>query len=1552
MLSSNLNFTIPLLTAQGRNGWTVPFNLTYNSQDWRLDSGGTWDLGEDVGYGYGWRLSAGALTPYYIGAWGLDHYVFVDATGAEYRLNHNNNGIWSSIESLYVWYDSNANILHFRDGSFWVMGCTSGGTEPDAGTMYPTVIENTSGNQVLVNYYQGNTLTWTNSSARIQYIQDVRAVQRYGALATYTFLYTTDAVPHLTSVENQIGTSEAYQFAFAPTQALLAPFSGSPYNYSGGLTTLASMTAIGINMEYSFLYDQSGEMTQVTFPYGGYFKYNYGSVTYSSGFTQREVQSRIMSKDGTQASEVTYPFTHESNPSSQPVHQFTTLADPGGMGQKRWVFSQSGANIGLTTSYQGQQLPGPTTMLENDFTWNQDANGNFYIGSTLTTWNPGSSQVQTKTNQTVDVYGNVTQVQKYSFSSLSTPARTYNYSYLNSSAYLGLYIYNRLTSAAVTDGTNNLPLASNTYDYPYLTSVSGSPQEWDSTYANQTIRGNVYVATTPSGSSTYSYDTTGNVVRAVVNGVTTTVTTDSTTNFAAPTQLTTGSLNNSLTWTSFLGLGSATGANGDSVSTSYDTFARPTSTTSPFGAVTTYTYSAPPFSSLNPATVKMTTNSRWTLNTLDGFGRTIMVQTGDANGTQSQAESVYAPCACSPLGKLTQQALPHAVSATPTWTTYTYDGIGRTLSAATVGSDTRGTTTYSYTYASYGIYTTVVDPAGKYKYYVTDAFNNLLAVSEPPTSSEPNGASTYYYYDLLDHLTTVGMGRQEGTQTRSFVYSGNLLTSATNPENGTVTYTYNQYYKVATKTDAKGQQVVYTYDTLARLTKVQRYPQGIPNGEDTCQQENYAYDTYPPGSLYSQYALGRLTQVQYYGGSTTYGYTNGGPCDTTFTETYGYNQAGGKVGKSLVVSRNNISWTGDTNYPCSWYSPCNTTGTATGTLTATYTYDNEGRITAVQYPSWGYQSNQAGPNLGWAFDTMGRPNTMTDLAAQQAIISGATYNAASQLLSMTPGFSSPYPGGSPTGEGRTYNSMGQLTSVYAPWPNTESLTYAYPSTGNNGKISSQTDGVSGEQVVYTYDALNRLASATATSGSWGQSYSYDGFGNLTGQTVTTGSAPAYQTSYDPSTNHVWGMDANGNMPGYNYDVENRIKGPNVAESFEYSYAPGNKRVWRGVWTTDPNSGITSLTTDEVTFWSVTGQKLATYQIQVVTGNGSTAPALMMTQTGTNYYFGAKLIKNAGGYVVADRLGSIGKFYPWGQEKPSATTNGTEKFTGYFRDAETGLDYAVNRHHSPGTGRFMTPDPYMSSAGPTDPGGWNRYAYTRGDPVNRIDRTGLDDCSAYRDAYACPYALDTGGGGGDTCTLDPVTFVELCSSGDSCYGDDLFSSSSSCTGNSTPIASSGSSGSSDETCFDWGCMPAAYARAVSALTLNQDCMNLFGNANSRAHGWNPVSVLTDIVWGSHRHGNVTFANLGPDGGSAVTAPSGHGIGLITGKVTITINEYTNPGYVFWNAGNAAENAETLLHELAHAYTLLLGSGGFNGTRFISDASLDSLIQTDCFPNGLN
>ena len=101
-------------------------------------------------------------------------------------------------------------------------------------------------------------------------------------------------------------------------------------------------------------------------------------------------------------------------------------------------------------------------------------------------------------------------------------------------------------------------------------------------------------------------------------------------------------------------------------------------------------------------------------------------------------------------------------------------------------------------------------------------------------------------------------------------------------------------------------------------------------------------------------------------------------------------------------------------------------------------------------------------------------------------------------------------------------------------------------TQNNGKLASQTDNVSGEQVVYAYDALNRLASATATSGSWGQSYSYDGFGNLTAQNVTAGSAPAYSAIPDPTTNHVGSVDANGNTLGLvDPDQETQITPPST-----------------------------------------------------------------------------------------------------------------------------------------------------------------------------------------------------------------------------------------------------------------------------------------------------------------------------------------------------------------------------------------------------------------------
>jgi len=101
------------------------------------------------------------------------------------------------------------------------------------------------------------------------------------------------------------------------------------------------------------------------------------------------------------------------------------------------------------------------------------------------------------------------------------------------------------------------------------------------------------------------------------------------------------------------------------------------------------------------------------------------------------------------------------------------------------------------------------------------------------------------------------------------------------------------------------------------------------------------------------------------------------------------------------------------------------------------------------------------------------------------------------------------------------------------------MTYNYSAAQNNERIVSSADGVTGENVSYTYDSLNRLIAAATTNGTgpiWGNSYSYDGFGNLTGKTVTQGLALSASPQVNSATNQArmigdYGFDANGNWLG-------------------------------------------------------------------------------------------------------------------------------------------------------------------------------------------------------------------------------------------------------------------------------------------------------------------------------------------------------------------------------------------------------------------------------------
>jgi RHS repeat-associated protein len=62
-----------------------------------------------------------------------------------------------------------------------------------------------------------------------------------------------------------------------------------------------------------------------------------------------------------------------------------------------------------------------------------------------------------------------------------------------------------------------------------------------------------------------------------------------------------------------------------------------------------------------------------------------------------------------------------------------------------------------------------------------------------------------------------------------------------------------------------------------------------------------------------------------------------------------------------------------------------------------------------------------------------------------------------------------------------------------------------------------------------------------------------------------------------------------------------------------------------------------------------------------------------------------------------------------------------------RDAESGLDYAINRYYGNTMGRFVSVDPADESIVLEFPVTWNRYLYTLDDPINHTDPDGLQSC---------------------------------------------------------------------------------------------------------------------------------------------------------------------------------------------------------------------------------
>lgn len=377
-----------------------------------------------------------------------------------------------------------------------------------------------------------------------------------------------------------------------------------------------------------------------------------------------------------------------------------------------------------------------------------------------------------------------------------------------------------------------------------------------------------------------------------------------------------------------------------------------------------------------------------------------------------------------------------------------YDGLGRTLQVQQPNS--AGTTQYAYA----GNAVTVTDPAGKWKKYTSDAFGNLVQVTEPNPAGGAN-YETYYSYNLRNKLTQVQMPRPVSgggtvTQYRTFVYDtlyGVMLQSQSHPESGTTTFGYHGDGALAWKQDAKGQRVEYAYDAYGRVATIT--PKNSGGTVQTCDVYNYVYDQ-------SSNTYGRLAYIEW-GNSNTATCAKG-----LHRETFAYTSMGKVISKNFTLTQNALS----------------------ASLLMQYGYNSLGMLSQVTYPATVTGAGVAVPGriYNYTYDAMNRPVGETEQlnggAPQLTLVDNVQYGTADVIQQMR---WYPTAGGSASfTENRTYDSLYQLTSIRTKnQANADQMyvEYRFPAANNDGRITSMKDYVTGEEVQYQYDALQRLSTA-------------------------------------------------------------------------------------------------------------------------------------------------------------------------------------------------------------------------------------------------------------------------------------------------------------------------------------------------------------------------------------------------------------------------------------------------------------------------------------------
>jgi len=463
---------------------------------------------------------------------------------------------------------------------------------------------------------------------------------------------------------------------------------------------------------------------------------------------------------------------------------------------------------------------------------------------------------------------------------------------------------------------------------------------------------------------------------------------------------------------------------------------------------------------------------------------------------------------------------------------FAYDGYGNLVTA----TDVNGGVTH-YTYDANHLLLTMTDPRGGVVTNVYDDSGRITSQSDPMnratnyaytttgttiTEAKGNVEVQQYQNNELTSLTKGYGTPQAATWTYGYDQATLALTSLTDPNNHTWTFTDDSYGNVLTSVDPLNRTATFAYDSLNDLTSFTD-----PSNVTT----TFSYDS--TGNLQSvSRPLTSTSQTE----QTTFVYGDiSHPGDVT-----SYIDATGKT----------------------WALSYNGAGNATSLADplgnkTTLAYDAIGRLTSVVNP----RGNVAGGNpsaftTSYTYDAFGDTTRITDPLGHSAT---ATYDADGNrtLITDALGHQTAY----------AYNPDNQVSAITRADNTSQSNAY-----DANGNLTSQTNGV-GSTTMYTYDPLDRLSSTIDPLNRM-TTYGYDGSGNTTslidpagqttgfnydaadqlvGITYSDGKTPNVAFTYDALGRRLTMVDGTGTTH-YNYDSLNRLTGSTNGAGQSVSYA--------------------------------------------------------------------------------------------------------------------------------------------------------------------------------------------------------------------------------------------------------------------------------------------------------------------------------------------------------------------------------------------------------------